>query len=285
MPVAVVVLTFNEERRLRPCLESVRWADEIVIVDGFSTDKTLEIARDFTSAVFQSDLLGPGNPGGYGAQRNFALSKVTAPWVFFIDADERCTPELAEAIRAVSHADVGGPDAYEVRRSDFYFGVHTPYTHGEGWLVRLMLRDKARWTERLVHEGLETDGPIGRLSGELLHFSKDSIADYLTTQNRYTSLEAEELERQGRPLAPHPLFECLRTFCNIYIYKGAYREGAFGLIMAVFFASYSFQIWAKQWEREMKAGRIPPDEPRFRVLEAGAEFLRAIWIRLRPPRE
>ncbi|MDX2080500.1 MAG: glycosyltransferase family 2 protein [Terrimicrobiaceae bacterium] len=285
MPVAVVVLTFNEERRLRPCLESVRWADEIVVVDGFSTDKTVEIAREFTDLVFQSDLLGPKNPGGYAGQRNFGLSKVSAPWVFFIDADERCSPELAASIQKATAAAGDGAVAYEVRRSEFFFGIHSPFTHGAGWLVRLMRKDRARWNEKLVHEGVEAEGTIERLDGDLLHFSKDTIADYLATQNRYTSLEAEELERRGDRLPAHPLFECFRTFCNIYIYKGAYREGAFGLIMSGFFASYSFQIWAKHWERELRAGRLDSSHPRFPLLEATATFLRAIWIRIRPPRE
>lgn len=286
MPVSVVVLTFNESRRLRECLESVRWADEIVVVDGFSTDDTVSIAKEFTGKVFLSDRLGPDNPGGYSGQRNFALQNVSFPWTFFIDADERCSPELSVEIqKTLADRPDPGVTAYQIRRKEFFFGVHTRYTHGTGWLVRLARTDSIRWNDRLVHEGIVTSGTVGRLQGMLLHYSKDSIADYLATQNRYTSLEVQELLKQNAPLLRRPLFESFRTFCNLYIYKGSYREGAFGLIMSVFMASYTFQTWAKHWESEMKAGRLPATNPRFRVLEFIAATLRSAWIALRPPRD
>ncbi len=286
MPVTVVVLTFNESHRLRDCLESVRWADEIVVVDGFSTDDTVAIAKEFTGKVLLSDRLGPRNPGGYSDQRNFALQNVTSPWAFFIDADERCTPELSEEIQKTL-ADQPPPDvtAYQIRRKEFFFGVHSPYTHGSGWLVRLLRTDRVQWNDRLVHEGIVTTGSVRQLQGMLLHYSKDSIADYLATQNRYTSLEAQELAKQNALLLRRPLFESFRTFCNMYVYKGAYREGAFGLIMSVFIGSYTFQTWAKHWESDLKAGRLPATNPRFYALEALAAALRSVWIRLRPPRD
>jgi len=286
MPVSVVVLTYNESARVRDCLESVRWADEIIVVDGFSTDDTVAIAKEFTGNVLLSDRLGPKNPGGYSDQRNFALQHVTSPWVLFIDADERCSPELSAEIRKLlSEGSADGVAAFQIRRKEYFFGVHTQYTHGSGWLVRLLRKDSVRWNDRLVHEGIVTSGTIRQLQGELLHYSKESIADYLTTQNRYTSLEARELEKQDSALLRRPLFESFRTFCNLYIYKGAYREGAFGLIMSVFFASYTFQTWAKHWESEMKSGRIPATDPRFRVLELVAAALRPLWITVRPPRD
>lgn len=286
MPVSVVVLTFNESSRIRDCLESVRWADEIVVVDGFSTDDTVAIAREFTDKVLLSDRLGPKNPGGYSSQRNFALQQVTSPWVFFIDADERCTRELSmEILKTLEAPPPDDVTAYQIRRKEFFFGVHTRYTHGSGWLVRLLRTDRARWNDRLVHEGIVTSGTILQMQGQLLHYSKESIADYLATQNRYTSLEARELEKQNAPLLRRPLFESFRTFCNLYIYKGAYREGAFGLIMSGFFASYTFQTWAKHWESEMKAGRLSSANPRFPKLEFAAAMLRAVWITLRPPRD
>ncbi len=135
-------------------------------------------------------------------------------------------------------------------------GVFTPYTHGESWLARLVRKSAACWDGRLVHEALWTEGRTASLEGHLLHFSKDSIADYLTTQNRYTTLEAEQAVLEGRALPRSPLWGMIRTFLNVYVYKGAYREGAFGLIMSLCFAHYTFMTWAKQWEIEMKAGRI-----------------------------
>ena len=285
MRIAAIILTFNEAARIRDCLESIRWVDEIIVVDGFSTDATVSIAKEFTDKVLLSDRLGPQNPGGYSDQRNYALQNVTAPWAFFIDADERCTPELATEIRKALEDPAHDVTAYQVRRKEFFFGVHSPYTHGSGWLVRLLRTDGARWNDRLVHEGIVTSGIVRQLSGELLHYSKDSISDYLVTLNRYTTLEALELEKTKTPLSRRPLFESFRTFCNLYIYKGAYREGAFGLIMSIFRAGYTFEIWAKHWELEMKSGRIRSTDPRSRILEAAAAMLRSAWITLRPPRD
>lgn len=285
MKITAIILTYNEAHRIAPCLQSISWVDDILVVDGFSTDGTQQLARDHGAKVIESDLLGPKNPGGYAAQRAFALDQAKADWVLFLDADERCTPELSQEIRTtVEDAKDDDVAAYQVRRKEFYWGVHTEFTHGSGWLVRLVRPGGARWSDRLVHEGLETSGSIRQLQGKLLHYSKDSIHDYLATQNRYTSLEAQELEKCHKPLGRHPLLDSFRTFCNIYIYKGAYREGAFGLVMSVFFASYTFQTWAKYWESELKSGRLTAPNPRFRPLEILAAFLHHAWTTLRPPR-
>jgi glycosyltransferase involved in cell wall biosynthesis len=283
--LAVVVLTYNEAGRIRRCLESVAWCGEIVIVDGHSTDSTVAIARDFTDKIYLSDLLGPKNPGGFAAQRNFALDQVAAEWVFFLDADEQFTPELAAEVRQILAGEVPADvSAFQMRRREHFFGVFTPYTHGEGWLTRLMRRSAACWDGRLVHEGLRTEGRTASLQGHLLHFSKDSIADYLATQNRYTTLEAEQAVLEGRKLPRSPLFGMVRTFLNVYVYKGAYREGAFGLVMSLCFAHYTFLCWAKQWEIEMKAGRASSTEPRSRWLEWCAAVIRRLWLMVSPQR-
>lgn len=283
--LAVAIIAYNEAHRLRPCLESVRWCDQIIVVDGHSTDNTPDIAREFTSHVYLSDRLGPGKPGGFADQRNYAMSCTEAEWVFFLDADERFSPELADEI--LQRFARGIPDeiaAFQVRRKEHFFGVYTPYTHGESWLIRLMRKDKVRWNARLVHEGLEIDGRVESLHGHLLHYSKDSLSEYLATQNRYTTLEAEQSMLDGAPLASSPFSAMLRTFLNIYVYKKSYREGAFGLVMSLLFAQYSFLSWAKRWEVEMKAGRVRPDQPRQRVLESIAAALAAVWNFLSPPR-
>lgn len=283
--LAVVVIAYNEAHRIGPCLESVRWAPELVVIDGYSTDETAEIARKFTTNVYLSDRLGPEKLGGFADQRNFAMDCAKSDWVFFLDADERFSPELAEEIlKKLSGGIATGTAAFRVRRKEHFFGVYTPHTHGESWLTRLMRKDKTRWNTRLVHEGLEIDGDTENLQGHILHFSKDSISDYLATQNRYTSLEAEQALNEGKPLEAGPFRSMAKTFLNIYVYKKSYREGAFGLIMSLLFAQYSFLCWAKRWEIEMKAGRIQSDQPRNRLLEKLAEVLSTVWTRLSPPR-
>ncbi len=285
MTISAIILTYNEEARLRDCLASATWCDEVVVVDGYSTDKTVAVAREFTDKVFLSDRLGPSKPGGFAEQRNFGLEQAASEWVFFLDADERFAPELGKEIRQRLQTGIDSEfTMFQVRRREHFFGVYTPYTHGEGWQTRMLRRGAAKWDARLVHEGIETKGKMGSLDGYLLHFSKDSIADYLTTQNRYTTLEAEQAVADGQPLAKSPFSIMLRTFLNLYVYKGSYREGAFGLIMSLFFAQYSFHCWAKRWELEMKAGRIKSDQPRIGWLERIARILSFVWLKISPPR-
>jgi glycosyltransferase involved in cell wall biosynthesis len=285
MKVSAIILTYNEEARIKDCLASATWCDEVVVVDGYSTDNTVAVAREYTDKVFLSDRLGPSKPGGFAEQRNFGLEQASGDWVFFLDADERFTPELGKEIRERLEKGIP-PDVtiFRVRRREYYFGVYTPYTHGEAWQTRMLRRGKAKWDTRLVHEGLLTEGKTDSLDGYILHFSKDSIYDYLATQNRYTSLEAEQAVADGLPMPKSPFPGFTRTFLNLYVYKGSYREGAFGLIMSMFFAQYNFLCWAKRWELEMKAGRIKPDQPRVAWIEKIASVLSAIWLRISPPR-
>lgn len=283
--ICVAVLTFNEAHRLRDCLASAAWCDELIVVDGFSTDNTVAIAHEFTKKVYLSDRLSPKNPGGFSDQRNYALDLATSEWVFFLDADERFTPELVQEIQSrcqqgVSE-DVG---AFRVRRREHFFGVYTPYTHGEASLVRMLRRGRSHWNGRLVHEGVSFEGRLESFTEPILHYSKDSIADYVITQNRYTTLEAQQAAIDNVQLAASPLFGMLRTFLNIYIYKGSYREGAFGLVMSLLFAQYSFLCWAKRWEMEVKAGRLPPSEPRNSYFERACALMSWLWNKISPPR-
>lgn len=284
MTISAIILTYNEEARLRDCLASATWCDEIVVVDGYSTDNTVAMAREFTDKVFLSDRLGPTKPGGFAEQRNYGLEQSTCDWVFFLDADEKFTPELGKEVRQrLKDGIPEGVAIFRVRRREHFFGVYTPYTHGAAWQTRMLRKGAAKWDTRLVHENLETKGKTEDLDGYLLHFSKDSLRDYLNTQNRYTSLEAEQALADGVPLAKSPFPSMFRTFLNLYVYKGSYREGAFGLIMSLLFAQYSFLCWAKRWEIEMKAGRIKPDQPRVGLLERVAGVLCTIWQKISPP--
>ena len=285
MQVSIVVLTYNEEHRIHDCLASAAWCEEIIVVDGHSTDRTVEIARQFTNKVLTSDLLGPDKPGGFAAQRNFALDHASSDWIFFLDADERFTPELAREIPERLRAGVDeGIAAFRVRRNEHFFGVFSPYTHGESWLTRLVRKGKGRWDDKLVHEGLVVDSKTESLGGYIDHYSKDSIAAYLATQNRYTTLEAEQAAAKGEPMPRSPLAGMVKTFLNTYIYKGSYREGAFGLIMSLLFTYYHFLCWAKRWEIEVKGKRITGDQPRMHLMETMGDLLGKIWRLLSPPR-
>lgn len=256
--ISIIVLTYNESHRIRPCLESVAWADEIVVVDGYSTDGTADLARKYTPHVYLSDLLGPSKPGGYSDQRNFGLDKASGDWVFFLDADERVTLELQTEIeRRLLGADDEGHCVYRVRRLEHFFGVASPYTHGQAWQNRLLRRGQGRYDGRLVHEGILYEGTRGDLLAYILHYSKDTVAQYVETMNRYTSLEAEELVRTGMPLARSPWREMTRAFLHRYIHMQSYREGTFGLLMSLMLTFYQYLVWAKHWEQCKNEGRVP----------------------------
>jgi len=283
MDISVIVLAYNEGRRIEPCLQSARWARELLVIDGFSTDETVAIARRYADRVIQSGRLGPENAGGFADQRNFAMEQTNAEWVFFLDADERFAPELAREIqRRLGEGIPVDIDALQVRRKEHFFGVHTPYTHGEAWQRRMLRREACRWDGRLVHEEPRFKESSATLDGYLLHFSKDSLSAYVGTMNSYTTLEARQARREGRPLSRSPLAGMLKTFLNLYFYKGSYREGAFGFIMSILFSFYHFLSWAKQWEIALKEGHIQPAEPLPRGQTVSA-MLHRLWRGCRPP--
>src|SRR5438105_13470205 len=184
--LSVALVTRNEAERLRACLESVAWADEIVVVDAESEDKTATIAREFTDQV----VVRPWP--GYAAQKNAALDLATGRWALSLDADEVVSPELAADIRRVIAAEAPA-EGYAVPRRNIFWGRWV--RHGglyPDWQVRLFRRGRGRFVERAVHESVTIDGAVGRLRGHLEHRSYRDVADFLARADRYASLAADE---------------------------------------------------------------------------------------------
>ncbi len=172
--LTVITLTLNEEHNLSPCLDSARWADELIVVDSGSHDRTVEIARTFTERVFTISW------EGYGAARNYALRQATGDWILWLDADERVTPALAEEIRSIIRADVRGVDGYAIARRAYFLGR---WIRHSGWypgrVVRLFRRGTARFSETQVHEQLQIDGVVVPTEHDLLHFTDPDLHHYL----------------------------------------------------------------------------------------------------------
>lgn len=242
--LSAVVVTLNEEARLRACLESVAWADETIVVDAESQDKTVQIAREFTDRV----IVRPWP--GFAAQKNFALAEATCDWILSLDADEEVSPELRDEIRAVL-AGGGGADGYRVPRRNIFWGRWMK--HGglyPDWQLRLFRRGRGRFTERAVHESVRVEGAVGRLTGALLHRTYRDVADFHERAHRYASLAADDWVQSGRPVRLSDLvLRPLGRFLSMYVVQRGFLDGRWGFVLAVLYAYYVFIRSAKAWER------------------------------------
>lgn len=222
--VSAVIITLNTANQLDPCLQSLAFADEIVVVDSGSTDRTVEIAKGLGARVVQQAWL------GYGPQKRLAVEQASNDWVLCVDADERVSPELRGSIeKALSQPDLR---AYEMARCNRFMGRWL--RHGEGypdWILRLFDRRVANWSEDPVHEKVLTQVEVGRLDGDLLHESAETLHAYLEKQNRYTSLQAELLYRDGvRPSLFKLVFSPLARFLKFYLLRRGFLDGVPGLV-------------------------------------------------------
>ncbi|MEK7816349.1 MAG: glycosyltransferase family 2 protein [Pseudomonadota bacterium] len=237
--LSVVIITRNAAARLEPCLQSCAFASEIVIVDSGSQDATLDIARRFNARVVQQDWL------GFGKQKQFAVAQANHDWVLCVDADER----VSDALRAGILNELEAPrfQAYEFARCNRFLGRWL--RHGEGYpdlSLRLFDRRHANWSDDPIHEKVVTDAPVGRLEGDLLHESEQGIADYLAKQNRYTSLQAEQMYARGkRAGAGKLLLSPLFRFIKFYFLRLGFLDGVPGLVHVLIGCFNSFSKYAK----------------------------------------
>ncbi len=246
MRISAVLITKNEERHVGPCLASLSFADEVVVVDSGSTDGTEAICRRDPRVRWHVE---PWK--GFGPQKNSAVDKALGPWIFSIDADERVTPSLAEEIAALSPGD-GGPAGYRVPRRSFFGKT---WVRRGGWYpdytIRLFRKDAGRFVDRSVHETVRLTGPAGTLSGDLLHYTYRDTEDFLERMNRYSTTGAKELRREGRRARPWDLL--VRppwTFFRMYVLKRGFLDGATGFRLAVLYAMYTFAKYAKLGEAD-----------------------------------
>lgn len=244
--VSAIVVCYNEEENIGACLESLRWCDEIVVIDSFSTDGTVEICRRFTDRVIQKAW------AGYRDQKAFAHSQATQDWVLLVDSDERVTPELREEIGQALARDKGEYSGYALPRLVFY--LNRWWRRG-GWYpdydVRLFRRERATWGGTDPHEKIIVDGKVRRLRHPLHHFSYRDIEDHIARINRFTSISSGELRRSGRSWRlVDALFRPAARFFHSYVLQRGFMEGFAGFYVAVTAAVYVFLKYAKLWELE-----------------------------------
>jgi len=227
--LSVIVITKNEEAAIRRCLDSVRWADEIVVVDSGSTDRTVDICRELGARVAET----PDWPG-FGRQKNRALDLATGDWVLSIDADEWVPPSLAQEIRAAI-ADPGDRVGFELPRLSTFCGR---FIRHSGWwpdyLPRLFRRDCGRFSDDLVHERLLLAGPIGRLRAELLHETLSTLEELLAKINEYSTAGATMLHAQGRNASlTKAVLRASWAFLRTYVFRAGFLDGREGFMLAV----------------------------------------------------
>ena len=238
-PLSVVIITKNAASQLAACLESAPIADEILVVDSGSTDGTAELAAARGARVIQKEWL------GFGRQKQFAVDAARNDWVLCLDADERVSPALHASIEAVLAQPAA--QAYAMPRRNRFMGRWL--NHGEGypdWSLRLFDRRHARWSDDPVHETVVADAPAGRLAGDLLHESAETLAAYLDKQNRYTSAQAETLFKAGkRAGVAHLLLSPALRFLKFYFLRLGFLDGVAGLVHIAIGCCNSFHKYAK----------------------------------------
>jgi len=245
MKISATIIVRNEEDNIANVCETVSWVDEIVIVDSDSSDKTVEIARRYTDKIFDREFK------GYKDKHEYADAQTTGDWIFWIDADERVTTELREAILALKNkADNELADGYRIARKTWYLDRWIKHS---GWYpdyqMRLYRKDKSYWDGVAPHQTARVDGRVETLDGEFLHYTKRSLSEHARVTDSYATLAAEHIANGGRKIGAFGIVSnAIAAFFRTYIFKQGFRDGVPGLIIAGFTAYGVFLKCAKVWE-------------------------------------
>lgn len=244
--ISAVVITYNERENIRACLESLKWVDEIIVVDSFSTDNTIQIANLYTDKVFQREWQ------GYSKQKNFGLSKTNIEWILFLDADERISGTLAYEIKEVIKNNYSIYSGYYMPRQCFYLGRWIKYGEwSPDFKLRLVKKEKGIWSGSSVHEKLILDGKAGYLRSPMYHYSYCNINHHLEKFNLYSSLFAKEAYKRGEKFRFYKLLWApFIRFIKGYFLKQGFRDGFAGLVIAFMQSFEVFLRYAKLWELE-----------------------------------
>jgi glycosyltransferase involved in cell wall biosynthesis len=238
--ISAIVLTKNEEKNIKDCLETLMWSDEIIVIDDDSTDKTREIAEKLGAKVFVHPL-----NNDFSVQRNYGLEKAIGEWVLFIDADERVPAALAAEVSSIKYQ-VSSINGFYLRRKDFLFGKWLE--HGETSnirFLRLAKKGTGRWI-RPVHEIWQIDGQLGELKNPLLHFPHQTTEEFLENINFYTDLNAQVFYEQGVKTSYCQIIAYpVGKFIKNYFLKLGFLDGMAGFLHATFMSFHSFLTRAK----------------------------------------
>jgi glycosyltransferase involved in cell wall biosynthesis len=247
--LSVILIAKNEALNIKACLDSVRFADEIIVVENGSTDDTVELARAAGATVIETD-----DWPGFGPQKSRALAAANGQWILSIDADERITPELAKEILQTIH-DPNAADAYDISRCSWYCGRFIKHS---GWtpdyVTRLFKRGKAQFTDHLVHERLIASGTIKQLKNVMLHYSYRNFSQVLQKVDNYSTLNAKQSYAKGKRAGiGTALLHGFWAFFRTYFIKLGILDGAHGIALAISNAETSYYRYLKLWLLEQES--------------------------------
>ncbi len=247
MKLSVIILSKNEEEDLKKTLDSVAFADEVIVIDNLSTDDTAAVAEKHKAIVYKRKL-----ENDFSRQRNFGLEKARGDWILFIDADEIITDLLQKEIKSLMQSTKDENSAYYIKRRDFWWGKELK--HGEvkkvrnKGLVRLVRRNSGKWLG-VVHEVFITSGSIGRLNGFIDHYPHKTVSEFLNSINFYSTLRAKELVRSGKGVSTFSILSYpIGKFFTTYIFKMGFLDGVAGFAYSFLMSFHSFLVRAKQYQ-------------------------------------
>ncbi|OGY22369.1 MAG: hypothetical protein A3A65_04405 [Candidatus Chisholmbacteria bacterium RIFCSPLOWO2_01_FULL_49_14] len=251
MSLSVVLATYNEEKNITSCLKSVKgFADELIVVDGSSTDQTREIARRLGAKVIKTE-----NLPMFHTNKQMAIEAASGDWILQLDADEIVSKELERKIRKIIKTE-SPASAFAIPRKNYFLGrwLRKGGQYPDN-VIRLFKRGKARFPQKSVHEQLEVDGEVKKLTGHLIHHTAPTLARYVNSANRYTSLTAQELKQQRIKLSPQQTFKFVvfkpcRTFFLNYVRHKGFMDGFPGFVFALFSGLHWPIAYMKYWEQE-----------------------------------
>lgn len=244
LKLSVAIISFNEEANIARCIEAVQSiADEIIVVDSFSTDRTVEIAQSLGAKVIQEPWK------GHIAQKNSALDKCSSPWILSLDCDEVVSPQLRDSI--VSTIADGKLEGYQLNRKTFFLGKWIEHAWYPDWKIRLIRRGAGTWGGLDPHDSLRIGGPSGKLSGDLHHYSFKDLRDCFERTIRYAVAEFHSYDRDGRKASLKNLvINPLHGFFKHYVLKRGFLDGRHGFVIAVLNGIYVFTKYALLWEKQ-----------------------------------
>lgn len=248
--ISACIISYNEEDKIEDCLKSLQGvADEIIVVDSLSTDKTVDIAKKYTDKIYKQEFL------GHVEQKNLAVSKASYDWILSLDCDERLTDELKESILKVKN-NLENADAYRMARRTFYVYRWLNHCWYPDIKIRLFNKNNAHWAGINPHDHVEVSGEnIKTLNGDMLHYSFDSISEHIRTLDSFTEIGADEIIKRNKKVSMlSPWTHGLWTFIKLYIFKRGFMDGYAGLVVAVLSGVHAFvkynKVLFKRWKNQ-----------------------------------